>query len=292
MAAAVAATALVSACNNGTPKANLKTEVDSLSYEMGLASSNNFKVIMTQQYGVDSAYVDEFLKGVRDGALSADDKKKSAYYAGIQIGQEISQRMVRGMEMQIFDGDSTQHLSVKNVVAGFAAGVQETNTVEVNGKVLTPMEAYESATKRMDAIRTSVLEKKYGDVKAAGEKFLAENAKKDGVKQLQDGVQYRVITEGKGEIPADTSRVLIRYEGRLTDGKVFDSTDKTNNGKAIEMVPSRSIKGFGVALTHMPVGSTWEIYIPADMAYGNQGTPDIPPYSVLIFKVTVDGIAK
>ena len=112
LTAAVAATALLSACNDGTPKANLKTELDTLSYEMGLASSSNFESVMYGQYGVDSAYVDEFFKGVKDGALGADDKKKAAYYAGIQIGQQISQQMVRGVELQIFGESSDKHLSV------------------------------------------------------------------------------------------------------------------------------------------------------------------------------------
>ena len=292
MAAALAATALLSACNDGTPKANLKTDLDTLSYEMGLASSANFESVMYGQFGVDSAYVDEFLKGVRDGALTADDKKKAAYYAGIQIGQQISQQMVRGTEMQIFGDDSTKHLSVKNVVAGFISGVKGKTAVKVDGKVLTPQMAFESATTRMDSIRAKTMEQKYGANKEAGEKFLAENAKKPGIKTLQGGVQYKVITEGSGEIPSDTSLVLVRYEGRLITDSICDSTDKNNGGKPVEMMPVRSIKGFAAALTHMPIGSTWEVYIPAYMAYGDREAGDIPPYSTLIFKITLDGFAK
>lgn len=152
--------------------------------------------------------------------------------------------------------------------------------------------AFERATARMESIHAKTMEQKYGANKEAGEKFMAENAKKPGIKTLQGGVQYKVITEGSGEIPSDTSLVLVRYEGRLINDSIFDSTDKNNGGKPVEMMPSRSIKGFAAALTHMPIGSTWEVYIPADMAYGDREAGDIPPYSTLIFKITLDGFAK
>ncbi len=292
MAAAVAATTLLGACqNSGVPKANLRTELDTLSYEMGLASSMNFVNILERQYGIDSVYIDEFLKGVRDGALGSDDEKNIAYYTGIQIGQQISQQMVRGTEMNIFGDDSTRHLSVKNTVAGFIAGVKGKTALKVNGEVISQQMAYERANDRMRRLHEEVMMEKYGDNKRKGEEFLAAKAKEEGVKELQDGVLYRVIEEGKGEIPTDTSRVLIRYEGKLVDGTVFDSSDKNNDGKAVKMRVSHSVPGFAAALKSMPVGSTWEVYIPADMAYGERETSVIPPYSTLIFKITLDGLA-
>lgn len=290
MAAAVAATALLSACNSGSVRADLDTELDTLSYEMGLASSKNFMDVLTMQLGVDTAYVDQFLKGVKDGAMGADDKKKAAYFAGIQIGQQISMQMVPGTEMRIYGDDSTAHLSVKNTVAGFIAGVKGKTAIKVDGEVLTQDKAFERANARMESLHRRVLEEKYGDNKRESEEFMAAKAKEEGVKQLQEGVYYRVIEEGKGDIPSDTTRVLVRYEGRLVDGTVFDSTDKNNNSQPTRMIPVRSVPGFAAALTHMPVGSTWEVYIAPDMAYGERETSAIPPFSALTFKITLEDI--
>ncbi len=284
--AAVAAVTLLSACNNGVPKAKLKTEVDSMSYEMGLASSQGLKEILSQQYNVDTAYIDEFLKGVKEGSLAGDDKKKAAYLVGIQIGQQISQQMVRGTEMQIFGEDSTRHLSVKNVLAGFIAGIKQKGIIKVDGKELTPDVAFERVNRRMEKMRTEQMSKRFAKEKKAGEDFVKKYAQQAGVKTLQGGVLYRVITEGTGPMAKNTDTVMVTYEGRLADGKVFDSTEQ-RGGDAVEMVPQVVIPGMGVALTHMPKGSTWEVCIPADMAYGSQNNPVIPPFSPLVFKVTL-----
>jgi FKBP-type peptidyl-prolyl cis-trans isomerase FklB len=127
--------------------------------------------------------------------------------------------------------------------------------------------------------------------KAEGEKFLAENAKKEGVKVLPSGVQYKVIKEGTGAMPKDTSLVKVHYEGKTIDGKVFDSSYKRN--EPADFRANQVIKGWTDALVHMPAGSIWEVYIPQDLAYGErqQGT-DIKPFSTLIFKIElieVDG---
>lgn len=284
--AAIAAVTLLSACNNGVPKAKLKTDVDSLSYEMGLASSQGLKEIISQQYNVDTAYIDEFLKGVKEGALAGDDKKKAAYLVGIQIGQQISQQMVRGTEQQIFGDDSTRHLSVKNVLAGFIAGVKNKDIIKVNGQQMTPEMAFELVNKKMEQMRSEQMEKRFSKEKKAGEDYVKKYAKQAGVRTLQGGVLYRVITEGNGPLAKATDTVKVTYEGRLADGKVFDSTDQ-HGGTPVEMVPQGVIPGMGVALTHMPKGSTWEICIPAEMAYGSQNNPVIPPFSPLVFKVTL-----
>jgi FKBP-type peptidyl-prolyl cis-trans isomerase FklB len=136
----------------------------------------------------------------------------------------------------------------------------------------------------MQSIKSRYMEKEFGPNKVAGEKFLAENAKKEGVKTLEGGVQYKVIKEGSGAIPSDTSRVKVNYEGRTLDGKVFDSTYK--RGEPAEFRCNQVIKGWTEALTHMPLGSEWEVYIPYELAYGENGAGnDIKPFSMLIFKI-------
>lgn len=116
-----------------------------------------------------------------------------------------------------------------------------------------------------------------------GQKFLAENAKKEGVKELVDGIQYKVIKEGNGAKPAETDVVKVHYKGTLIDGTEFDSSIK--RGEPAEFPLNRVISGWTKALKEMPVGSKWEIYIPADQAYGQRGSGPIGPNETLIFEV-------
>ena len=110
--AAVVLAAVMASCGNGTPKADLKNEMDSLSYAMGLSQSQGLKEYLVQRMGVDTAYIDDFIKGLNEGANAGDDKAKAAYFAGLQIGQQVSQQMVKGINLEIFGEDSTQTISV------------------------------------------------------------------------------------------------------------------------------------------------------------------------------------
>ena len=128
--------------------------------------------------------------------------------------------------------------------------------------------------------------------KKKGEDFLSENAKKQGVVTLPNGLQYKVITEGKGEKPKATDRVTVKYEGKSIDGKVFDSSYK-RNPQTTTFGLNQVIKGWTEALQLMPVGSKWEIYIPYDLAYGERGSGrNIKPYEALIFTVELVDIEK
>jgi FKBP-type peptidyl-prolyl cis-trans isomerase FklB len=136
----------------------------------------------------------------------------------------------------------------------------------------------------MRQIKAKSLMKEFGPNKEAGEKFLAENAKKEGVKTLPSGVQYKVLKEGNGAVPADTSVVKVHYEGRTMEGNVFDSSYK--RGEPTKFRVDQVIKGWTDALKQMPAGSTWEIYVPQELAYGErQQGSDIKPFSMLIFKI-------
>lgn len=280
---AIAAMAFTS-CGNGTPKADLKNDIDTVSYALGMAQTQGLKEYLVGSLGVDTAYIDEFIKGMNEGANAGEDKKKVAYYAGIQIGQQISNQMVKAINRQLFGNDSTQTISLKNFMAGFV-------TATTNGEGLMTMEqAQETANTKMSEIKAKAMEKEYGPNKKAGEDFLAANAKKDGVKVLPSGLQYKVIKEGTGAMPTDSSLVKIHYEGRLIDGTVFDSSLK--RGEPAEMYANRVIKGFTEALTHMPVGSEWEVYIPQQLAYGEREAGQIKPFSTPIFKIQLLEIKK
>ena len=204
-------------------------------------------------------------------------EKKAAYYAGIQIGQQISNQMVKGINHEVFGEDSTKSISLKNFMAGFITG-----TTGKKG-LMTVEQAAQIAQAKMMAIKAKNMEKEYGPNKAAGEKFLAANKKKPGVVTLPSGVQYKVIKEGNGPMPKDTSMVKVNYEGKTIDGKVFDSSFK--RGQAVDLRANQVIKGWTEALVHMPAGSVWEVYIPQQLAYGEREQGQIKPFSVLIFKI-------
>ncbi len=284
VAAMATAAVMMTSCGNSTPKANLKSDVDSMSYAMGLSQSQGLKDYLVQRMDIDTAYIDEFVKGLNDGANAGDNKKKAAYYAGIQIGQQISNQMVVGINREVFGNDSTKSISLKNLMAGFIAG-----TTGKNAK-MTVEQAQQLAETKMREIKAKNMLKEYGPNKAAGEKFLAGMKKAEGVKALEGGVLYKVIKEGNGEMPKDTSRVRVHYEGKTIDGQVFDSSYKRN--EPVTLRANQVIKGFTEALVHMPVGSVWEVYIPQDMAYGEREAGQIKPFSTLIFKIELVGIEK
>ena len=282
-ALAIVAAGMVS-CGKSTPKANLKSDVDTLSYAIGMAQTQGLKEYLVERMDVDTTYMKEFIKGLNEGANAGDDKKKAAYYAGIQIGQQISNIMMKNINREVFGNDSTKTISLKNFMAGFVSGVTGKNGL------MTVEQAGQTAQTKMQQMKAEQMMKQYGPNKEKGEKFLAENAKKEGVKTLPSGVQYKVIKEGSGAIPADTSKVKVNYEGRTIDGKVFDSSYKRNQPLTLRC--NQTIKGWTDAMVHMPVGSVWEVYIPQNLAYGEREQGDIKPFSVLIFKIELLSIEK
>ena len=276
-AMAIAAASIVASCGNSTSsKPNLKNDVDTLSYAMGMAQTQGLKQYLAQME-IDTTYMDAFIKGLNEGANAGDDKKKAAYYMGIQIGQQISNRMVKGINHELFGEDSTKTISLKNFMAGFIQGVK--------GKkgLMTVEQAGQVAQMKMMSIKAKNMEEQYGPLKKKGEAWMAANAKKPGVKTLPSGVQYKVIKEGAGQMPKDTSVVKVNYEGRRIDGTVFDSSYK--NGQPVTLRANQVIKGWTEALVHMPAGSVWEVYIPQELAYGDREQGQIKPYSPLVFKI-------
>jgi FKBP-type peptidyl-prolyl cis-trans isomerase FklB len=277
---------VMGSCSNGTPKAELKSDVDSLCYAIGMANSQGLKDYLVMRMGVDTTYLNEFIKGLNEGANAGDNKKMQAYFAGVQIGQQLSVQMVPGLNQELFGADSSLYVGQNNFVAGFVAGTLE-DTV-----VMTMEDANLYAEKNMRQIKARQMEAQYGENKKAGEAFMAEIAKKEGVKQLEEsGVYYEVITEGKGQIPADTSFVKVKYEGTLIDGTVFDGN--LDAEKPMTFRCNQVIPGWTMALTHMPAGSKWKVYIPQEMAYGErEAGAVIKPYSTLVFIIDLVSVGK
>lgn len=279
LAVAAITAASFTACQNEL-KADLKGEVDSIAYDLGVAQAQGLKQYMTMQLGVDSAYIDDFIKGMQEGSVNEVDKKKQAYMKGLEVGAQV-QNMSKGLTKDIYADDSTQSVNVKNLLAGLIDGLK--------GKAeKTSEEAYTEFNTKLKAIHDKNNEAKYGENKKKGEEFLAANKKKEGVTTTASGLQYKVITEGKGALPTDSSVVSVKYEGKLIDGTVFDSTEK-NGGKPFEvnMKYPRVIQGWVEALKLMPAGSKWEVYIPYNLAYDTQDMGEIKPFSTLIFTIEV-----
>ena len=130
--------------------------------------------------------------------------------------------------------------------------------------------------------------------KAANLDFLAQNAKLKGIKVLPSGLQYQVLTEGHGPVATDSTEVEVHYEGSLIDGTVFDSSYSRKQPATLR--PNQVLKGWREALTMMPEGSVWKLYIPYVLGYGERGSGEkIPGFSTLIFTVEnlkVKGEAK
>jgi len=164
--------------------------------------------------------------------------------------------------------------------------------------------ADEQITQIMNDFRTEMMAKRQEEIKkrqeemkkqgetnlTEGKDFLENNAKKEGVKVLPSGLQYKVLTPGTGAMPKATDRVKTHYRGTLINGKEFDSSYK--RGEPTQFPVNRVIQGWQEALQLMKEGGKWQLFIPADLAYGQRGTPDIPANSVLIFDIELLEIVK
>ena len=281
--AAIVAAAGLASCTAQAPKANMKSEIDSLSYMMGVTNTQGLSDFAAQRLGVDSTNYADFVRGIQDGIHKAS-KQEKAYIAGVQIGQQVGGDMFEQISQQVFGNDSAQTLSKDNFLAGFIAAVK-------NGAVVSVEDARTYVETHTEAIKAKALEAKYGENKAAGIKFLEENKTKEGVVTTESGLQYKVIKAGKGEIPTKESSVKVNYKGTLIDGTEFDSSYKRNAPATFRA--DQVIKGWTEALTMMPVGSKWELYIPQELAYGSRETGGlIKPFSTLIFEVELLEIEK
>ena len=278
MAAIACAAIMCTSCDNTNVKADLNNNVDSLANYLGIAQAEGLKQYMKMQLQVDSTYTDEFIKGMIEGATAKEDPKNDAYMKGLQVGKQIK-GMAESLSKEVYEDDSTQQVPVKNLLAGIVSGLKGEAGMKSDS-------AYKEFERLLAPIHDANLEKKYGEAKVANEKFLADNAKKDGVKILPSGTQYKVISNGTGALPTDTTVVKCFYEGKLIDGTVFDS-NIGGEPFEVDMANPRVIPGWVEVLKMMPAGSKWEVYIPQKQAYGSQDMGQIKPFSTLIFTIEV-----
>lgn len=247
----------------------LTTSADSISYAAGNTATQGLFDFLKQNFNVDESQMEDFIRGYEDAVAQNNDPRLNAYSAGVQIAQMAVKRMIPGIGGEVKAATDTIDTALFH--RGFIASLQKDTTV-MNAKTVK-----EVMTEARNAARK------------AGERFLAENAKKAGVVSLPSGLQYKVLREGNGPVPKENDRVVVKYEGRLIDGTVFDSS-YTRDPQTNEFSPKQVIKGWTEALTRMPVGSKWEIYIPQELAYGSRPAGKIPPYSTLIFTVELEEV--
>ena len=247
----------------------LATESDSLSYAAGVHATRGLIPFIQQSYKVDTAYMADFIRGYEEAITKANTPQGTAYIVGMQIAQMVNQRILPGTREELKSAKDS--IDAAMFSRGFVAALANDTTLFTE--------------KKAGEFKTQVLA-------GAGEKFLAENAKKPGVKVLPSGLQYKVIKAGQGEVPKATDEVEVIYEGRLIDGTVFDATSKHGGAKTDKFRAGNLIKGWTEALTTMPVGSKWQLYIPYELAYGERQAGQIPPYSTLVFDLELVSIVK
>ena len=269
---------------NNDSTADLSAELDTFTYAIGLARTQGLEGYVLNRLGVDSAYyTTEFVKGVKEGAKASEDPKKGAFLTGIQIGQQVANQFIPAIANDVFGADADK-LNKNNFMAGFIAGVTGKNLY------IHPMVAQQDAVRLMEEIKNDRFEQEFGDNKAKGEAFLDSIAKEEGVVKTASGLCYKVITEGKGAVPANTDKVKVHYRGTLIDGTEFDSSYSRN--EPTTFAANQVISGWTEALTMMPVGSKWMLYIPQELAYGSRDLGQIKPFSTLIFEVELLEIVK
>ena len=210
-----------------------------------------------------------------------DDKDKISYSLGVDIG-----RTLQKFQLDLNEAALSQGIADVLGNKSMAMTDQELQQTLQAFQQKMMQKQQEALSKKQEQMK-GVAEKN----KVDGKKFLEENAKKTGVKTTASGLQYKVIKEGAGDKPKDSDVVEANYRGTTIDGKEFDSSAKHGNSASFPV--NGVIKGWSEALKMMPVGSKWELYVPSDLAYGDEGAgDDIAPGSTLVFEVELLSVKK
>ncbi len=247
----------------------LQSSSDSLSFAAGMGATRGLVPFLQQSYMMDTAYMADFIRGYEEAFAQNNTPQGVAHAAGTLIAKMVKDRIYPTTQKEFASTKDSIDQALFN--KGFLASLANNTT-------------FFTAAKAQDYQNEALT--------AGGKQWLADNAKKPGVKVLPSGLQYKVLTEGHGELPKASDEVEVIYEGRLIDGTVFDATSKHKGVTTDKFNAGRLIKGWTEALTMMPVGSKWQIYIPQELAYGKRGAGQIPPYSTLVFDLELVSIVK
>ena len=247
----------------------LNNHSDSINYAFGYLNGDEIAryILLMDSTG---QMTKDFITNVNKG-LKSNVKNPQIVAMGEQIGKNIKDQEAQGLI-----GEPSLATDFVLIKQGFINGLLGDTT-------MTGAQAGEYIQNTMNTI-------KYGTVKEDGEKFLTENALKEGVQVTESGLQYEVLKMGRGKKPAATDRVKVHYHGTLIDGTVFDSS--VERGEPTSFGLNQVIAGWTEGLQLMPVGSKFRFYIPQELGYGSRNAGSIPPYSTLIFEVELLGIEK
>lgn len=266
---------MMTAAQTGVPANPTAGQVDTLNMCFGYLNGRQARVyVLGEDTTADN--IKQFIKGFDKGFKAKE--KDMLYITGMEIGLRFTNQF---RDMTEFD-DPSLPVEPDAILRGAI------EAIKADKKALMTTD---QARDYFQGIMTEIQEAKAGPAKAEGAEFLAKNAQEEGVTVTESGLQYKVITMGKGPKPTAESTVKVHYEGRLLDGTIFDSS--IQRGEPIEFPLNRVIKGWTEGLQLMPVGSKFTFYIPYGLAYGEQGAGDqIPPYATLIFDVELIDIVK
>ncbi len=242
------------------------------SYAAGVAQSASLAQFLAQRSGVDSAHIKDFVEGLSKEVSADEAAKLRALLASIDIKKQMPQ-IVQSMNQQATGKGDTTYVDAATFLKGLTEGLLKTNTLSADSATKIEQQQYDYYTQQL---------------KTRNADFLKNYAKQKGVKSTPSGLLYKVIKEGDGAMPADTSEVEVHYEGKLIDGSVFDSSYK--RGETATFAVNQVIKGWSEAVKLMKVGAEYEVCLPYELAYGERGTRGIPPFSTLIFKIELKGI--
>jgi len=257
-------------CGKKAATIALRSFNDSINYTFGLMNGSEIRVYVLANDTTGEGF-QEFVAAVNKG-LKSKVLNPQLVAMGEQVGKTIKEQEANGL------------VGVPQLTTDFALIKQGfINGLYGDESQFTPQTAGEY-------IQNAIATLKYGDNKAAGEKFLAENALREGVITTASGLQYEVITMGKGPKPSATDQVKVHYHGTLIDGTVFDSS--VERGEPITFGLNQVIAGWTEGVQLMPVGSKFRFFIPQQLGYGAREAGSIPAYSTLIFEVELLGIEK
>lgn len=291
IAAAALTAVMFGACEGGAgtkmstgagAKADLANDVDTICYVIGNLNGKQMKgnIFAKDGMNIDSAYISEFLKGVMAGASDEASAKEKAYLAGVSMGFEMKQYLDKGIKSELYGRDDSTHtINTGDFLAGLVTGITDKPSRVPGEDMMLSAMIREKISKIYEETRA----KQNAGYKKENEDFLANIAKKAGIKELGDGVYYEVVTEGTGAVATAEQQVKVHYEGKTIDGNIFDSS--IERGEPIELMPTQVIPGWTKALTSMPVGSKWIVYIPYTQGYGEDGYGPIKGFSTLIFTI-------
>lgn len=254
---------------NADPQEKVRLESELKSKLDSIQTSNNQNMEM-------------LIKGISERLQASE--QNFAYAKGLEVGDQLN-KMSTEFSKQVLGADESAELNRQVILLGLTDAIKKQpllipNSSEMVESRINALQEKEQAAKKLAS----------AEVIAKGDKFMAENATKEGVVTLPSGLQYKIITQGTGAIPTTESQVKVHYHGTLIDGTVFDSS--VDRGEPITFGVTQVIPGWTEALQLMPVGSKWMLYIPYSLAYGDRDGGPIPAYSNLIFEVELIDIEK